>query len=148
MPRILLNFEDVDPEGGYTIFDEGVYTATIDTSQTTLKEAQNENKTKYVSITLHVTAGDKKGRVFDNIMLEGPGAFKAGQLLNAAGKKVKKGDKNVAFDTNELHNKRVRVRLTKATYESKGETREKNEVTRYLPLEDGAEATSGAALGY
>ncbi|BCV23330.1 DUF669 domain-containing protein [Gelria sp. Kuro-4] len=139
MPKLLLDFNDVDLEGGFTPVPAGIYEARIDTSEVEVKTSQNGNA--YVTLVFVIENHPEftGHKVFENFMIRGKGAWKMGRLLKTLGL-LPTDAISFPFDTAELHNKRCKIKVKQETYEDKL----RNRVDAFMPL-DSAAGAAGAA---
>ncbi len=136
MAKVLLDLNEVNLDG-FEPVPAGTYIAWIDASDDEVREGA-EKGTPYITLYFVIESPEEYAnrRVRENYMLSGKGAFRLPRLMQTLGllEDVPE-DRRVAFDTRDLHGKRVRIRVS---VEPDREGNPRNTVRAVMRVEDSA----------
>lgn len=139
MPKILLNTKGINLQG-FEPIPAGVYIMRIDTSKAKPQKSRNSDDS-YIRLGFQVVSGEYKNRwVWDIFMISGNGVWKLARMLKNLGFDVEDKE-NFAFDTNDLENLQVKVKVSVKPDQRTNELR--NQIEEVMPLDDEAEDGSG-----
>jgi len=140
MPKLLLDFTNVDIDTPEPI-PAGVYEAVIDASRIELRNSQAGNEVLNIPFVVQNHPQYTGRIVFENYVLTDKARWKLGQLLKAVGI-LTDDNRKFALDTDQLHNKRVRIQVGIEEYD--GKTRNRVKRVESLPDETNNKAKKKA----